>query len=113
MSIDNDDREGHPREQPWRQQRRVVSSRLARWPLRREMLPRYRTLNTDGAPGLPEAVRVWAFNDDRPCAVVDSLLTVQSTHRLSSYLLHSTGYYISSAVSSTVETNMCHVHQCV
>ena len=33
------------------------------------MPARYITLNTEGALGSPEAIRVWVINDGGPCAV--------------------------------------------
>ena len=46
-----------------------MASRLTRLLLRREMLPQYETLGTEGAQGPPQAIYAWVIIDGRPCAV--------------------------------------------
>ena len=68
IAIVHGDREGRRRGRS-RRPRRRASTCLLRRLLRREMPLRYGSLNTEGAPGPPEAIRVWVGNDGRPCAV--------------------------------------------
>ena len=49
--------------------RRCTFSRLARWLLRCQVLPRYETLNTNGGPGPPEAIDMQVSSDGGPLAI--------------------------------------------
>ena len=65
IPIVYDDRDGRRRGRSQRTRRRTARC-LARWLLRREISPRYRTLSTEGAPGPPEARDVWTDDGHGP-----------------------------------------------